>query len=272
MGVSLVAIALAAAVAVDSLTLPSLRRVHRAPGRHARRGVVRASLYEVTLNKPMGIIFEDNDEAAGGGLYVAELADGGAAESLGSIRPGDQLVTVAGTRATALDFDSAMGLLGEASAPVSLMFWRGSLSTIPAGIGSAVAPEEEEEEEERPSIGDTDDAPAPAGSTTAVTIRIVQDGGSDSIIVTESDAILRTVLLDNKVDVYNGMMDKAMNCGGAGQCGTCRYEVLEASEGCLGDRTPAEDSKLKNRDPSTRLACQTVLKAGGEIKIRTLVK
>ena len=75
----------------------------------------------------------------------------------------------------------------------------------------------------------------------------------------------------NPPQLYNGMMDKAMNCAGAGQCGTCKGEVLEATEGSLGDRTPPEENKLKAWRPTTRLACQTVLK-GGEVKVMTKPK
>ena len=50
----------------------------------------------VDLPKPMGIVFEENDPGTGG-VFVASLAEGGAAEADASLKAGDQLVAVAGT-------------------------------------------------------------------------------------------------------------------------------------------------------------------------------
>jgi ferredoxin len=40
----------------------------------------------------------------------------------------------------------------------------------------------------------------------------------------EPDSVLRTALLDAKVDLYTNY-GKMMNCGGGGACGTCAVEV-----------------------------------------------
>ena len=88
-----------AAVSVDSFTPSPL--LHATTRRHALSSAgPLAALYEATLQKPMGIVFEDNDASEGGGLYVLELAGGGAAEASGLIAPGDQLVSVGPKRAT----------------------------------------------------------------------------------------------------------------------------------------------------------------------------
>ena len=78
-----------------------------------QRTAVTASFVEATLTKPMGLVFEDN---AGGGLYVAKLADdGAAAASEIAIMPGDQLVAVADARATGTEAGST--LLGPPPPP-----------------------------------------------------------------------------------------------------------------------------------------------------------
>ena len=62
---------------------------------------------------------------------------------------------------------------------------------------------------------------------------------------------LRMVLLENKVDLYNGAA-KVINCQGLGTCGTCAVEI----EGAVSEPSAMEQLRaplLKNR----RLACQT---------------
>ena len=48
---------------------------------------------KVTLVKPMGVVFEENDPDTGG-VFVASLAPGGAAAAQGDLQVGDQLVAV----------------------------------------------------------------------------------------------------------------------------------------------------------------------------------
>jgi hypothetical protein len=50
-------------------------------------------IVQITLMKPMGVVFEENDPSTGG-VFVASLAPGGAAEKQGQLRVGDQLVAV----------------------------------------------------------------------------------------------------------------------------------------------------------------------------------
>ena len=56
-----------------------------------------------------------------------------------------------------------------------------------------------------------------------------------------------------------------LNCGGAGQCGTCAVMVTEGME-LLSERTAAEDGKLKGKPDNWRLACQCLVggDAGGD--------
>ena len=51
-----------------------------------------AGVYEVSMTKPLGIIFEEID--AGEGVFVQDLVEGGLAAMQGTIKPGDVLVGV----------------------------------------------------------------------------------------------------------------------------------------------------------------------------------
>ncbi|MDJ0647986.1 MAG: 2Fe-2S iron-sulfur cluster-binding protein [Xenococcaceae cyanobacterium MO_188.B19] len=77
-------------------------------------------------------------------------------------------------------------------------------------------------------------------------------------------ANLRKVLLENKLDLYNGNA-KYINCRGIGSCGTCAVEikgnVSPANWKDRGRRSLPPHSPSKNR----RLACQT--KVLGDIEV-----
>eukprot|EP00630_Chrysocystis_fragilis_P003239 CAMPEP_0197386852 /NCGR_PEP_ID=MMETSP1165-20131217/141_1 /TAXON_ID=284809 /ORGANISM="Chrysocystis fragilis, Strain CCMP3189" /LENGTH=248 /DNA_ID=CAMNT_0042912117 /DNA_START=36 /DNA_END=781 /DNA_ORIENTATION=- len=62
------------------------------------------------LPKPMGIVFEENDPSSGG-VFVASLAESGAAAKEGTIQPGDQLVAVGATLAKGVDFDACLAAI-----------------------------------------------------------------------------------------------------------------------------------------------------------------
>jgi PDZ domain len=62
------------------------------------------SNFDVTLTKPMGIVFEENDEKFGG-IYVKEIKSDSAAAASGSLKAGDQLVEVDGTSVKGASFD-----------------------------------------------------------------------------------------------------------------------------------------------------------------------
>merc|ERR1719384_1195024 len=64
----------------------------------------------VSLTKPMGIIFEENDEEYGG-IFVLSLSEDGAAEKDGVVKPGDQLILVNGENVSGLSFDNALGTI-----------------------------------------------------------------------------------------------------------------------------------------------------------------
>ncbi len=85
------------------------------------------------------------------------------------------------------------------------------------------------------------------------------------IVTCERGANLRTVLLKNGIDLYNGKA-KVINCRGLGTCGTCAVEVEgEVSEANWRDKSRRS---LPPHSPTRnlRLACQT--KVLGDVKVR----
>ena len=83
------------------------------------------ALFDTTLTKPMGLVFEEND-AQLGGIYVSEVSEGGAAATAGTVAPADQLVAVDGVSTRGASFDDAMDLLVAASeGGVALQLARG---------------------------------------------------------------------------------------------------------------------------------------------------
>lgn len=75
---------------------------------------------------------------------------------------------------------------------------------------------------------------------------------------------LRFKAIESGVDLYK-FIDKLMNCGGYGQCGTCTVEVLEGEKN-LSPRTAVEDRKLRRKPANYRLACQTLV--NGPVTVR----
>jgi predicted metalloprotease with PDZ domain len=93
----------------------------------------------VELSKPMGIVFEEND-ADYGGIFVHSLKAGGAAESNGALKTGDQLVGVAGTKVAGLPFDDALGTItATEAATLKLVFFRGTAVQLYGPTGASQA-------------------------------------------------------------------------------------------------------------------------------------
>jgi hypothetical protein len=63
-------------------------------------------VYEVRLNKPLGIVFEEIE--TGRGLYVQDLVEGGNAETEGTIRPGDVLVGMSAVKIVGAKYERRM--------------------------------------------------------------------------------------------------------------------------------------------------------------------
>lgn len=63
-------------------------------------------VYEVRLNKPLGIVFEEIE--TGRGLYVQDLVEGGNAEVEGTIQPGDVLVGLSAVKIVGAKYERRM--------------------------------------------------------------------------------------------------------------------------------------------------------------------
>jgi cyclophilin family peptidyl-prolyl cis-trans isomerase len=81
-------------------------------------------LIEVSLTKPMGLVFEENDPRLGG-IYIAEVTPPHFRKFGITLTEGDQLVAVGGVSAKGLCFDDAMALLLDSPSPAPLTFSRG---------------------------------------------------------------------------------------------------------------------------------------------------
>ena len=76
---------------------------------------------DVSLEKPLGIVLEENVRDAPEGLYVAEIdSDGSASGS--DIKVEDRLDAVNGVDTTSMGFDDVMDLIVDAPSPVRLQF------------------------------------------------------------------------------------------------------------------------------------------------------
>lgn len=89
------------------------------------------------LAKPMGIVFEQNDDDYGG-IFVISLTEGGVAEQDGTIKPGDQLVAVNDKKVTGLEFDPALGeIVKSESEKTKLMLFRGNQEQLYGPTGAS---------------------------------------------------------------------------------------------------------------------------------------
>jgi ferredoxin len=84
-------------------------------------------------------------------------------------------------------------------------------------------------------------------------------------IIVAQGANLREKAVQNQIDIYT-FKGKLMNCGGYGQCGMCRVEIVEGIEH-LSPRTDFENRKLAKRPDNQRLACQALV--NGNVCVNT---
>lgn len=80
----------------------------------------------------------------------------------------------------------------------------------------------------------------------------------DQTIESEVGQDLRSALLENDIEIYEGI-HKLLNCQGKGLCGTCVIGVVEGPG--LSNQTPYERARAKftagSRVEHPRLACLT---------------
>jgi len=89
------------------------------------------------LSKPMGIVFEENDEEFGG-IFVLSLTEGGVAEQDGTIKPGDQLVAVDKEKVTGFAFDPALNEIVKSEGETTkLTLFRGTEEQLYGPTGAS---------------------------------------------------------------------------------------------------------------------------------------
>ena len=77
---------------------------------------------DVSLEKPLGLVLEENVRDAPEGLYVAEIGADGSASGCADIKVEDRLDAVNGVDTTSMGFDDVMDLIVDAPSPVRLQF------------------------------------------------------------------------------------------------------------------------------------------------------
>jgi ferredoxin len=106
------------------------------------------------------------------------------------------------------------------------------------------------------------EAPQPKPQYFMANIKFVKEGKE---VTVASGANLRQKAIENGIDIYT-FKGKLTNCGGIGQCGTCRVNIIEGADQ-LSERTDFENRKLKKRPASCRLACQALV--NGSVSVET---
>jgi ferredoxin len=83
---------------------------------------------------------------------------------------------------------------------------------------------------------------------------------------------LRDVALREDIQLY-GLKGQLGNCGGCGQCITCFVDVVGSDvDSPLTGRTVVEDSKLRRRPESWRLACPALVEQSVIVLTRPQVR
>jgi C-terminal processing protease CtpA/Prc len=91
----------------------------------------------VELEKPMGIVFEENDEEYGG-IFVQSLKEGGVAAKNGVLQSGDQLVAVGTVKVAGMPFDDALGAIVSSETEMTkLILFRGSAKQLYGPTGAS---------------------------------------------------------------------------------------------------------------------------------------
>lgn len=119
------------------------QEVQQAPGSKAPVNFVDSmdpsNYVSVSLQKPMGITFEENDEETNG-IFVVSLEEGSNSAQNGVLKPGDQLVAVNTIQTFGMPFDDALGSIASAETDsTKLLLFRGSTKQLYGPTGASRA-------------------------------------------------------------------------------------------------------------------------------------
>jgi hypothetical protein len=143
----------------------------------------------LSLEKPLGLNLEEVEEGQPKGVFVLEVSEEGSAAPHKEEIVGLKVATVMNEDVSNLIFDDVMDKLINAPSPVSLEFFK-----------------KVEEKKAEFAVG------------TMVTIEVLLEDGKSTNVQAKVGDNLRTVLLENDIEVYKGLKQKLGNCGGQGQC------------------------------------------------------
>jgi len=207
------------------------------------------------LEKPLGLILEE-DDAAGSGVIVTQVNEGGSAYASpdASKLIGSKILSVTGQDVSALSFDDVMDVIVAAASPLDVKF---ALTSESAEEREEIVPSSEEE------------SGYAIGTDVLITVQQPEANKPDIILNAKVGDNLRKTILNNKeIELYRGLKKKLGNCGGGGQCGFCAVELID-EEGCWGERSDYEKQKIgKKESEKCRLACMNNI--AGPAVVRTL--
>lgn len=231
--------------------------ISQVPSRQAATAAVRLSaessssdsgslLLSVTLEKPLGLLLEEMEPGAPKGVKVQDLVETGSAyaSEYKDKLVGLKIAKVQGETVGACTFDDIMDKIAATMSPITIDF------EVPS---------------ENELLSNPAELDLPIG--TVVTIQVKQNGKPDMSIDAKVGDNLRSTLLANNVEVYQGLKKKLGNCGGGGQCTFCAVEMIEA-EG-WSERSDWEEKKIgKKLSATARLACMNNIQ--GPAVVQTL--
>lgn len=188
----------------------------------------------VSLNKPLGAVFEEVAENTANGIYIQECSEGGNAANSG-LRAGLVLVEANGVDMRLKDFDGCMDVLKSTppEEPLDLKF--ADINEVYRGKATL-------------SIIDT-------SSNDVKTVECLKG------------QVLREVLMTANMDLYS-MKGKMTNCGGGGVCGTCVVAVDVPEDDAWEPRPTFETKRLKGYSDTCRLSCNMVVEGDATVTLK----
>lgn len=195
----------------------------------------------IRIDRPLGLVLAEDSE---GNVFVEEVSPGGNAFATGEVKSGDT-ISRCGTSEEELAECTGIGF----DATIEALSQNPDSSSIFVQFSRVV-------KEEKVQV-----------AASAVNIQVVDQASIETMAkALAPKENLREALLEEKNQLYDNW-GKVMNCGGAGQCGTCIVQVLEGMDQ-LTARTESEERKLKKKPDSFRLACQVDCEGRGQGQVK----